>query len=153
MVWTEQKDIIMLTTIAAEGVFHWKLGSRERGKAWQAVAVSLNANTTQSFCVLARSIRDRFNILAKKVKSTLSKELKESGGGDEEQSELERLVEELVTLGEESDKRADDQSEAKKETMANEKKQAIEMRERALERFGETRKRNDDEQEAEKKTT
>ena len=128
MVWTEQKDMIMLTTIAAEGVFHWKLGSRERGKAWQAVAVSLNANTTQSFCVLARSIRNRFNILDKKVKSKLSKELKESGGGDEEQSEL---VEELVTLGEESDKRADDQSEAKKEAMANEKKQAIEMRERA----------------------
>ena len=83
----------------------------------------------------------------------MSKELKESGGGDEEQSELERLVEELVTLRDESDKRADDQSEAKKEAMANEKKQAIEMRERALERFGETRKRNDDEQEAEKKTT
>ena len=59
--------MIMLTTIAAEGMFHWKLGSLERGKAWQAVAVSLNANTTQSFCVLARSIWDRFNILAKRV--------------------------------------------------------------------------------------
>ena len=114
--------MIMLTTIAAKGVFHWKLGSRERGKAWQAVAVSLNANTTQSFCILAKSIWDRFNILAKRVKSKFSKE---SGGGDEEQSELERLVEEFVTLGEESDKRADDQSEAKKEAMANEKKQAI----------------------------
>ena len=58
-----------------------------------------------------------------------------------------------MTLGEESNKRADNQSEAKKEAMANEKKQAIEMRERALERFGETRKRNNNEQEAEKKTT
>ena len=32
--------MIMLTTIAAEGVFHWKLGSRECRKAWQAVAES-----------------------------------------------------------------------------------------------------------------
>ena len=66
-------------------------------------------------------------------------------------SETEKLVEELIVLSEESEKRTEDQSEAKREAVANEKKQALEMRERALERLGETRKRNEEEKEEEKK--
>ena len=43
-------------------------------------------------------MRDRYNILAKKVKTKLSKDEKESGGGESELSESEKLVEELVAL-------------------------------------------------------
>ena len=151
MTWTDEKDLVMLTAMAGEGVFDAKAGSRERGSAWQSVAASLNCHSAQGFNVNQRSVRDRFNILARKVKAKLSKEERESGGGESEMSETEKLVEELIVLSEESEKRTEDQSEAKREAVANEKKQALEMRERALERLGETRKRNEEEKEEEKK--
>ena len=37
MKWTEEKDVVLLTTMAGEGVFQWKHGSRERGSAWDVV--------------------------------------------------------------------------------------------------------------------
>ena len=40
-----------------------------------------------------------------------------------------------------SQKKGEDQSKAKREPVVNEKKQALEMRDRALERIGETRKK------------
>ena len=86
--------------------------------------------------------------MAKRVKAKLSKEERESGGGESDLSETERLVKELIVLSEESEKR----NEAKREAVANEKKQALEMRDRALERLGETRKRNEEEKEEEKQT-
>ena len=33
--WSETKDLIMLTAVAAEGVFMYDQGSRECGCAWQ----------------------------------------------------------------------------------------------------------------------
>ena len=86
--------------------------------------------------------------MAKRVKAKLSKEERESGGGESDLSETERLVKELIVLSEESEKR----NKAKREAMANEKKQALEMRDKALERLGETRKRNEEEKEEEKQT-
>ena len=51
-------------------------------------------------------------------------------------------MEELITVRHESEKKGEDQSEAKREAVVNEKKQALEMRDRALERIVETRNRN-----------
>ena len=66
MTWTDEKDLAMLTSMAGEGVFDTKVGSRERGSAWQSVAASLNCHSIQGFNVNQRSVRDRFNILARK---------------------------------------------------------------------------------------
>ena len=142
MKWTEEKDVILLTAMAGEGVFQWKHGSRERGGAWDVVAKNLNSQ--KEFSVNQRSLRDRFNTLARKVKPKLAKEERATGGGEVLQSESDKLVEELITLRDGSEKKGEDQSEAKREAVVNEKKQALEMRDRALERIGETRKRNED---------
>ena len=143
MVWSEAKDYVMLKEVATEGVFDSKPGSRERGTSWQKVANKLNS--LPQFSVNSRSIRDRFNNISRKLKAKLSRESNESGGGDmEEPTELEMLLEELLQLNEESEKKSHDQTEAKKETLEKERKQAIEMRERAMESMGETKKRNVD---------
>lgn len=139
MVWTASKDLSLLRAIAAEGIFvSTKAGSRERGSAWLNVASALEAECHN---VTARSVRDRYNILARKWKVKVGAEEKESGGGDKHMTEVEVLLEELVELESESEKVAEQQDEAKKAAAAKEKKQATEMRERALERLGETRKR------------
>ena len=114
---------------------------RERGSAWDLVAESLNCQ--KEFSVNPRSIRDRFNTLARKVKEKLANEERASGGGEVLQSESDKLVEELITLRDESEKKSEDQSEAKGEAVANEKMQALEMRDKALEWIEETRKRNE----------
>ena len=61
-------------------------------------------------------------------------------------------MEELITVRHESEKKGEDQSEAKREAIVNEKKQTLEMRDRALERIVETRNRNEEERAEEKKT-
>ena len=104
------------------------------------------------FIVNPRSIRDRFNTLTRKVKAKLATEERASGGGEVLQSEPDKLVEELITLRDESEKESEEQSGAKTKAVANEKKQALEITDRALEGIGETRKRNEQERAEEKKT-
>ena len=60
-------------------------------------------------------------------------------------------MEESVALEAEA-KKAEEQDGAKKEVVTKEKKQAVEMRNRALERVGQTRKRNTEENEGKKET-
>ena len=119
MTWTDEKDFIMLTAMAGEGVFDAKVGSRQRGTTWKIVAANLNCHSAQGFNVNQRSVRDQFNILAKRVKAKLSKEERESGGGESDLSETKRLVEELIILSEETEKRNEDQSEATRAHMSN----------------------------------
>ena len=100
-----------------------------------------SALVAESLTVTAHSVRDRYHILARKWKAKVGAEEKESGGGEQHMTELEGLLEELVELESASEKIAEQQNDAKKAAAEEEKKQATEMRQRALERFGETRKR------------
>ena len=138
MVWSEARDLAMLKEVAAEGVFVQRMGTRDWGTAWQNVAKLLNV--VDGFNVTPRAIRDRYN-LAKKLKAKLAREVRESGGGDDGMSEVEKLLEDLMEVSEESGRKCEDLSDAKKQAAENEKKLALEMRDRAMERFGETRKR------------
>ena len=90
--------------------------------------------------------------MARKVKAKLATEERASGGGVVLQSEPDKLVEELITLRHESEKESEEQSETKTKAVANEKKQALEITDRALEGITETRKRNEQERAEEKKT-
>ena len=112
MVWTQEKDVKLLRAVAAEGVFiNSRAGSRERGALWQVVASSLVA---EGMPVISRSVRDRFNILAKKWRVKVRQEERESGGGDKE---------ELVELEMESEKKKEQKEEAKKLVEEEKKRQ------------------------------
>ena len=75
MVWTEEKDVKLLRAVAAEGVFiNSRAGSREKGELWQVAASSLVA---ERMPVISRSVRDRFNILAKKWRIKVRQEERE----------------------------------------------------------------------------
>ena len=141
MVCTEEKDVKLLRAVAAEGVFmNSRAGSRERGALRQVVAFSLVA---EGMPFISRSVRDRFDILTKKWRVKVRQEERESGDGDKEITEAEKLVEELVELEMESDKTKEQKDEAKK-LVEGEKKKTIEMRERAMERFSQAKKRQEE---------
>lgn len=71
----------------------------------------------------------------------MAKEEKATGVGGEELTEKEVLLEELIAICEETEKRVEDENETRKQNVEKEKVQAVEMRKRAMERFGETKKR------------
>ena len=144
MVWSQARDLAMLKEVAAEGVFVQRMGTGERGTAWQNVAKLLNV--IDGFNVTPRAIRDRYNNLAKKLMAKLAREVRESGGGDDGMSEVEKLLEDLMEVSEESERKCEELSDARKQAAENEKKLALEMRDRAMERFGETRMRLTEEQ-------
>lgn len=62
---------------------------RERGRAWDLVAESLNCQ--KEFIVNLRSIRDRFNTLARKVKAKLATEERASSGDEVLHSEPDKM--------------------------------------------------------------
>ena len=149
MVWTKKKDLIMLQEVAAEGVMHQKPKSRDRGSAWQKVFDSINS--LPGYEVSSRSLRDRFNNLAKKHKIKMGQEERLTGGGGSELDELESILEELIEINEESEQRAEDENNAKQILVNEDKARATEMRKSAMETLGETKTRTGEGRKEEKR--
>ena len=140
MTWAENKDIFLMRQMGAEGIFQYKAGSRERGNVWQVIANNLNQHA-QGFEVTAHSVRDRFNTISRKHSIKTSKELKSTRGSGEEPSEHELLLEELMELNEDSERKISEQTQATKAGADAERRKAVETRQKAMETMGESRKR------------
>ena len=137
MSWTEEKDVLLMREMAAQGIFQFKSGSRERGTVWQAIAKNLNGHKDLFHSVTSRGVRDRFTLILRRYKAKNAEELKSTGEG----SEYDLLLEELTHLSEESDKKANAEAESAKEKISAEKELALDIRKRAMETMGQTSKR------------
>ena len=143
---SEEKDIMLLKEMGEQGIFQYKAGSRERGAVWQVIASNLNCHK-DLFDVTARGERDRFTLLSRRYKSKTTQELKVSGTGGEELTEFEVLMEEMIALSEESDKKAESETENARANANVDKQKALEIRKKAMETMGESKKRLADEDE------
>ena len=110
---------------------------RERSTSWLNVANKM-APTFPNIEITSKAVRDRYKILQRKHKLKNAEEERGTGLGGEELTEGEMLLEELIDIEEETERRVEE-SEEKKAAGEN-RGQALEMRQRALERLGETRK-------------
>ena len=95
------------------GISGFISGSREQGAVWQVIASNLNCHK-DLFEVTARSVRDRFTLFSRRHKSKTSRELKGSGTSGEELTENEILIEDMIALSEESDKKGGVRSRERK---------------------------------------
>nr|XP_047132903.1 uncharacterized protein LOC124811426 [Hydra vulgaris] len=138
MQWNIEKDIMMMREVAALGVLIQKPGSKERGQLWQQVSDSLNKN---GFYVTSRGVRDRLSNIMKKHRAQANKEKKLSGEGGKEITEYDILVEELIEVSDDTDAQKDEKSQEKKNAVDEDRVKAIDIRNTAMERYGETRKR------------
>ena len=138
MVWSKAKDLALLKEIAAEGVLVHKQRSRERGMQWQKVADNMSVMGQD---VTSRAVRDHYKMISKKHRARMAREERATGEGGVELTEDEMLLEELIDVEDETDRLMENETEAKNQRIENEKEQALEMRERAMERIGQTRKR------------
>ena len=122
MSWTEEKDVLLMREMAAQGIFQFKSGSRERGTVWQAIAKNLNVHKDLFHSVTSRGVRDRFTLILRRYKAKNAEELKSTGEGREDElSEYDLLLEELTHLSEESDKKANAEAESAKDKISAER--------------------------------
>ena len=139
MVWSNAKDLQLLKQIAVEGVLTHKQRSKDRGTKWQKVADNIIVSVGHDLTF--RAARDRYNMVAKKYRARMAREERATGEGGEELTENESLLEELIEIEDETERQMENENEAKNKRIDQERVQALEMRERAMERLGQTRKR------------
>ena len=97
MEWSKEHDVLFLREMLARNVFGTKKGSPARGLAWEAIVDSLNEIHSPKFQVKDKNaVRERWNLLQKKVSKKMSEGEKASGIFVEELTEKESLIAELV---------------------------------------------------------
>ena len=142
MYWTKEHDILLVREVLAVDPYSQPKGSRERAKLWEQIAINLNAVSMPRFTVSLRSVRDRINqVLIKKYKKKVAEETKASGITVDEPSEFDIAMEEICEKAEAAERDLQMMSEERKANLEKEKRQAEDMRAKALEKVGETRKR------------
>ncbi|EDO48295.1 predicted protein [Nematostella vectensis] len=133
--WSEKHDECLIQEVLTLEPFKEKKGSIGRGRIWEEVSENLNSLRVPIFKVNKRSVRERFQLLSEKYKK-MSEERKASGI-ETDQSEVERGLEEVT----EKEKEVSEQGTAKSSC---EKKQAEEMRRRAMEGMARRKREGDD---------
>ena len=85
----------------------------------------------------SRGARDRFTLISRRLKAKNAQELKGTGGGGEQQTEYELLLEEMIQPSDESDKKTEAEAETVRENTIFEKQKALDIRKRrAMETMG-----------------
>ena len=141
MFWTDRHDVILCREILIHSPFQYKKSSIQRGQVWNDIAERLVAVDEVRFKsdLDRRGVRDRYNLLANKLRRKLKDERKASGI-ETDMSEVEVALEDLIEREDESDKQHkenQDQNLKRKE----DRQQAEDIRTKSLERLGETQKR------------
>ncbi|CAH3044412.1 unnamed protein product [Pocillopora meandrina] len=141
-VWTEGHDVLILCEALTSKPYNFKPKSSEREKVWESIAAYLNSLMSRELRVTARAraVRDRYQLLSKKFKNKMAEEERASGISPE-MTETDKLLEQIVEQFEESERDAGEQSEKNDQNKENERKKAEEMRNRSMEKLGETQKR------------
>ena len=119
-------------------MLHHKLKSREWGAGWLFIAKKLQPSFP-GIEVTARAVREHYVVLERKNKNKMAQE-KRATGISGELTEAEGLLEELSEINEETERIVEGENEIKKSNVEKEKNQAVEMRQREMERYGETKR-------------
>ena len=142
MYWSKEHDILLVREVLAVDPYSQPKGSRERAKLREQIAINLNAVSMPRLTVSLRSVRDRINqVLIKKYKKKVAEETKASGITVDEPSEFDIAMEEICEKAEAAERDLQMMSEERKANLEKEKRQAEDMRAKALEKVGETKKR------------
>ena len=121
----------------------------QRGAKWDLVAEKLNKIQDIYFKVSQRSVRDRYNLLAKQLRVKLQNE-KSASGIQTDMSETEHALEEIIEIEDASDQEQQEISDEKIEKENKDRVDAETMRKKAMETLGETKNRMRSEGEASK---
>lgn len=152
MVWTDYHDILLCREILAKNPFQFKKSSTQRGQVWLEIATNLSCIREPKFKtdLDQRAVRERYNLLSTKLRRKLSSEEKASGI-DPDMSEVEDMVEELIQIEDDLAERRRLNDEENKRKAEVDKENANDIRVKAMEKLGETKRRKENEAEVQKK--
>ena len=141
MVWTSIHDEMLCREILVTNPFTGtKKGTVAWGTKWEQVAENLNKVELVHFKVDKRSVRDRYNHLAKILRKKLSDEKKESGI-DPEMTDIEHALEELIEIEDAAETDQAVVNEQKNRKINQDRENAEDIRKTAMENLGQTKKR------------
>ena len=138
-IWKTIHDELLLREVLLLEPFQHRQGSKERGAIWTQISTNL---TEMGMKTSQRSVRERFEKIVKEFKQKESMEERASGI-DVEYTERDRAMVDILERMSECEMTL----EIKKEKENKEKESAEEMRRKAMEKFGETRRRRNEENE------
>ena len=133
-VWKQRHEDFLLREIVVVEPYQFRSGSKERGAAWTTIAENLKAFEMK---VSQRSVRERFEKILKEFKAKEAKEAQGSGL-DVEYTEYDKMLTDII----ERMKECEEAMEKVKGKEKKDRESAEEMRKRATERLGETRRRH-----------
>ena len=150
MVWTSIHDDMLCREILVTNPFTGtKKGTVARGTKWEQVAENLNKIELVHFKVDKRSVRDRYNHLAKILRKKLSDEKKESGI-DPEMTDIEHALEELIEIEDAAETDQAVVNEQKNRKINQDRGNAEDIRKTAMEKLSQTKKRKAEDSEERK---
>lgn len=96
MKWSEEHDLMLCGEVLLLEPFKHPRQSKERGKIWGEIALSLNGISSPNFKVSKRSVRDRLTLLLAKYKEKMTKEEQGSGIACDDETEIEIALSEII---------------------------------------------------------
>ena len=122
--------------------FTYKKSSPQRGQIWQEIAINLSHIREPNFKVDLdqRAVRERYKLLSNKLRRKLNDEMKASGI-DTDMSEVEDMVEELIELEDASLEQQRLHQVEQQKKVEEDKENSNDMRVKAMESLGETKRR------------
>ena len=142
MCWTNDHDTLFLREVLCVEPWLARQGSPERGQVWEIIAANLNSLEEPYFKVTQRSVRDRYNLLAKKYKQKWNSEDMASGINPEH-TEIDDALRDIIERFDEADEARAKLNDEKKCNAESDLCKAKEIRQLSLETFGESSKRKD----------
>ena len=145
MFWTEEHDVILVREMLANSPFAGtKRGTVQRGRKWNEISEHLLQVEAPKFKVDQRGVRERYGLLAKAYRRKIREEERSraSGISTPELTEVEQALEDLIVREDEAD-RDQQETAAQKRKVKEDKKDAEEVRKRAMERLGDRMKRSE----------
>ena len=140
--WSDENDVILCREILVLRPYHYQKGSKESGNAWNLITDIMNEKV-KVLSVTTKSVRDHFNLLLTKRKNK-KRENQRASGINIEEKEIDTLLDEILEDIENCQEVLSTQSDAKRQAETADKERAEEMRMRAMETYGESRKRENE---------
>ena len=137
-VWREKHEMFLQREVIIHEPYKFKVGSKERGAAWTAIASELEGGFDMK--VNQRSVREKFNRMIEGFKKKEAVEQRASGV-DVEYNEKDQALLDILERMVECDEVNEQERQRQNQRQNQEVETAEEMRKRAVERLGETRKR------------
>ena len=134
MVWTDEKDELLCREIFAGT----KRSTVARGTKWEKVAENLNKLQEVYFKVDKRAVRDRYNNLSRDLRKKIKNEEKASGI-ETDMTNVEKALEDLIEREDAAESEQREVNDQKKQDREN----AADMRNKAMESLGQTQKRKE----------